>query len=229
MGHHRGVKPWEITWVLFDAQAACAFSWGQQSRVEIVERSRTTAGPGGRTLENLFHLMVVISIQTTQLLGFLGALQLTTDKAELRTVVCLNAQATIGPQLPLAAEPVRGLDQRDQAGCSNRADAGNLAQELRGLVFPALGQKLGSQVSPQGLRGKANQSGPKQTLLRSQQNAWLVQIHFVDEGSKVRKIKGAVYASRNVLGGEPKRLSVRHGVRVITPARSSSAAELRVT
>src|SRR5216683_972959 len=56
---------------------------GQQTRVEIVERSPATAGPGGRTLEDLFHLMVVISIQTTELLGFLGALQLSTHKAEL--------------------------------------------------------------------------------------------------------------------------------------------------
>jgi hypothetical protein len=31
--------------------------------------------------------MVVISIQTTNLLGFLGALQLSAYKAELRTVV----------------------------------------------------------------------------------------------------------------------------------------------
>src|SRR5271167_642659 len=86
---------------------------GQQSRVEIAERPRSTAGPGGRTLEDLFHGMIVISIQTTELLGFLGALQLSTDKAELRTIVRLNAQATIGPQLPLAAEPVRGLHQCD--------------------------------------------------------------------------------------------------------------------
>src|ERR1700676_45645 len=63
---------------------------GQQRRVEIVERSRTTAGPGGRTLENLFHLMVVVPIHTTELLGFLGTLQLSAYKAELRTVVCLN-------------------------------------------------------------------------------------------------------------------------------------------
>ncbi len=65
--------------------------------------------------------MVVVPIETTELLRFLGALQLSTDKAELRTVVRLNAQATIGPQLPLAAEPVRGLHQCDQAGGSNRA------------------------------------------------------------------------------------------------------------
>src|ERR1700682_3376897 len=121
---------------------------GQQTRVEIVERSPATAGPGGRTLEDFFHLMVVISIQTTNLLGFLGTLQLPTDKAELRTVVSLNAQATVGPELPLAAEPLRGLHQRDQSRGSNRTDAGNLPQQFRSLVFPALGQKLGSDVSP---------------------------------------------------------------------------------
>src|SRR6202051_1009861 len=63
---------------------------GQQTRVEIVERSPASAGPGGRALEDFFHLMVVISIQTTNLLGFLGALQLSAHKAELRTVMRLH-------------------------------------------------------------------------------------------------------------------------------------------
>src|ERR1700694_4922594 len=49
-------------------------AFGQQSRIEIAERSPTTAGPGGRTLEDLFHLMVVVLIETAELLGFLGAL-----------------------------------------------------------------------------------------------------------------------------------------------------------
>src|ERR1017187_2620556 len=66
---------------------------GQQTRVEIVEHSSATAGPGGRTLEDLFHLMVVISIQPTNLLRFLGALQLSTHKTVLRTVVRLNARS----------------------------------------------------------------------------------------------------------------------------------------
>ena len=43
--------------------------------------------------------MIVISIQTTELLGFLGALQLSTHKAELRTIMRLNAQATVGNNL----------------------------------------------------------------------------------------------------------------------------------
>jgi len=96
--------------------------------------------------------MVVVLIETTELRGFLGALQLSTDKAELRTVVRLNAQATIGPQLPLAAKPVRGLHQRNQTGRSHRTDAGYLAQQFRCFMVPALGQKLGSHVAPQGLQ-----------------------------------------------------------------------------
>src|SRR2546430_2466143 len=100
----------------------------------------------------LRKLWVVISIQTTNLLGFLGTLQLPTDKAELRTVVSLNAQATVGPELPLAAEPLRGLHQCHQASGSNRADAGDLAQEFHCLMFPALRQQLRSQGSPQALQ-----------------------------------------------------------------------------
>jgi hypothetical protein len=39
--------------------------------------------------------------------------------------------------LPLAAKPVRGLHQPDQAGGSNRTDAGNLTQQFLGFMFPA--------------------------------------------------------------------------------------------
>ena len=84
--------------------------------------------------------MVVILIETTNLLRFFRTLQLSADEAILRTVARLNAQPTIGPELPLAAEPVRRLHQRDQAGGPNRTDAGNLAQQFRGFVFPALRQ-----------------------------------------------------------------------------------------
>src|SRR5262252_4848484 len=58
-----------------------------------------------------------------------------------RDATCVyGAQATVGPQLSLAAEPVWGLHQRDQACGSNRTDAGNLTQQFRGFVFPALRQ-----------------------------------------------------------------------------------------
>src|SRR5712691_8834429 len=82
-------------------------------------RSRVTDPPhswlGRGSLEDLFHLMVVILIQTPNLLRLLRALQLSVHVAVLRTVAGLNAQATIGPELPFAAEPVRRLHQREQA------------------------------------------------------------------------------------------------------------------
>ena len=82
--------------------------------------------------------MVVIPIETANLLRFFRTLQLSADKAVLRTVAGLNAQSTIGPELPFAAEAMRRLHQRQQTGGPNRTDAGNLAQQFRGFVFPAL-------------------------------------------------------------------------------------------
>src|SRR6266498_1380547 len=72
------------------------------------------------------------------LLRFLRTLQLSTHEAILRTVAGLNAQSTIGPELPFAAKPVRRLHQCNQAGCPNRTDAGDLAQQFRGFMFPTL-------------------------------------------------------------------------------------------
>ena len=88
--------------------------------------------------------MVVILIQTTNLLWFFRALQLSTDIAVLRTLVRLNAQPTVGPQLSLAAESMRSLHQRQQTSGANRTDAGYLAQQFRRLMFPALRQQLGA-------------------------------------------------------------------------------------
>src|ERR1700732_1361090 len=96
--------------------------------------------------------MVVISIQPTNLLRLLGEVQLSAYKTVLRTVVGLNAQPTVGPELPLATKPVRGLHQPDQARRSNRTDAGNLPKQFRGFMFSALRQKLGSHVSSQVLQ-----------------------------------------------------------------------------
>ena len=47
--------------------------------------------------------------------------------------------ATVGPQLPLAAEPVRGLHQGQQHGSPQLADRGNLAQYFHSLMVPTLG------------------------------------------------------------------------------------------
>jgi len=72
--------------------------------------------------------MIVILIKPTQLLWFLGTLQLSGHVTVLSAVVRLNRETAVGPQLPLGAETMRGLDQRDEQRGSDRPDGRNLAQ-----------------------------------------------------------------------------------------------------
>src|SRR6266567_5944096 len=52
----------------------------EQALVEVVERSLLAAGHTRRTLEDRFHVMIVILIEPTQLLWFLGTLQLSSQR-----------------------------------------------------------------------------------------------------------------------------------------------------
>ena len=90
-------------------------SLGQQSCVKVLQWSRATTGAHGRTLEDLLHLVVVILIQTADLLWLFGTLQLAIHITMLRAVVRLHRQATVGPQLPFAAKPVGRLHQGETA------------------------------------------------------------------------------------------------------------------
>ena len=73
-------------------------SFVQQTHIKVVQRPHSTAGSGSCSFEDLFHFVVVILIETANLLRFLGALQLSADKAVLPTIVRFNAQSAIGPQ-----------------------------------------------------------------------------------------------------------------------------------
>src|SRR5271169_1331648 len=119
----------------------------EQALIEIAERSLPAAGHGGRTLKDGLHIMVMILIEPTQLLWFLSTLQLSAYVPVLRTVARVDRQTAVRPQLPLAAEAMRGLDQRHQQSGANRTDRRNLPQQFRGPMFPALGQ----QIPPHGL------------------------------------------------------------------------------
>src|SRR5713101_7746639 len=99
-------------------------AFGEQALVEIVEHSLAAAGHTRRTLEDGFHIVIMILIEPTQLLGFLGTLQLSSHVTVLRAVARLNRETAVGPQLPLGAETMRGLDQCDEQRGSDRADRG---------------------------------------------------------------------------------------------------------
>lgn len=49
------------------------------------------------TLEDFFHLMIMVLIEPTQLLGFLGTLQLSSHVTVLRAAARLNRQTAVGP------------------------------------------------------------------------------------------------------------------------------------
>src|SRR6266853_5113289 len=100
----------------------------EQALVEIVERSLSAAGHRRRTLEDGFHIVIMILIEPTNLLGLLRTLQLSAHVTVLRTVARIDRQSAVCPQLPLGAETMRRLDQRDEQRGSDGADRRNLAK-----------------------------------------------------------------------------------------------------
>ena len=69
----------------------------EQALVEVVERSLSAAGHTRRTLEDFFHLMIVILIEPTQLLWLFRTLQLSSHVMVLSAVVRLNRETAVGP------------------------------------------------------------------------------------------------------------------------------------
>ena len=81
----------------------------EQALVEIVERSLSAAGHRRRTLEDGFHIVIMILIAPTNLLGFLAALELSGNVTMLCTVAHIDRQTAVGPQLPLGSGKGSGL------------------------------------------------------------------------------------------------------------------------
>ena len=72
---------------------------GQQFCVKDLQWSGATTGAQSRTFEDLLHLVVLILIQTADLLWLFGTLQLSVHITMLGAVVGLHSQTTVGPQL----------------------------------------------------------------------------------------------------------------------------------
>ena len=69
----------------------------EQALVKILEWSLLATGHVGRTLKDVFHIVIMILIEPTKLLWFLGTLQLSGHVTVLRAVVRLNRQTAVGP------------------------------------------------------------------------------------------------------------------------------------
>src|SRR6516225_3469088 len=75
--------------------------------VEILQRPSGGSGSGGRTLEDIFQIVIMVEVQPANGQGLFGAFQLATDEAIFPAGVGPECQATIGPELPLGTETVR--------------------------------------------------------------------------------------------------------------------------
>src|SRR6201987_6042388 len=88
-----------------------------------------TAGPARCSLEDVFHLVVMIPIQTTNLLRFFRTLQFSSHKAVLRTIMSFNAQfhcrstvvACYGTGAGFASTQLSGLPESDRCRESDAA------------------------------------------------------------------------------------------------------------
>ena len=98
------------------------------------------AGLCRRTFEDVFQIMTVVLIETTQLDWLVASLQLTLHRVVFSTAVRLQRQTAVRPELFLGAKPVRRLDQRHQQSRPNRTDIRNLAEQVRRGMLAALRQ-----------------------------------------------------------------------------------------
>ena len=93
-------------------------------------------------LEDRLEIVVVIPVQTPKHHRLRAASPSTLHVAIFPAAVRLDRQAAVGPQLSLSAKPIGGLKDGHSKRGPDRPEAWNLAQQLRGPMFLALGQKI---------------------------------------------------------------------------------------
>src|SRR5580704_7920842 len=82
---------------------------GHERSVEVLERPGDSGGPRGRTLKDIFQIVIMVLVESADGEEFLGALDLAFHETVLPTDAGLQRQAAIGPELSLGAKSVRCL------------------------------------------------------------------------------------------------------------------------
>src|SRR5688572_11214771 len=128
-------------------------SAGDQSAIELLKWPGYGGSSGGRTLEDIFQIVIVVGVEPANRQELLRALQPGSHKVVLSAAVRLQSQTAVGPKLSLGAKTMRRLDQSDQQGPTSRrckeSDGANvvpgacgsrpasLRASMRSLLFPA--------------------------------------------------------------------------------------------
>src|ERR1700690_4644712 len=96
--------------------------------------------------------MIVIPIESAYRHELLGSSELSLQNAVFAADGSLQSQTAVGPELPLGAEAMRGLNESDQQSCSDRTNRRNLAQQIRRVVLLALPQQIASDLLTKSLQ-----------------------------------------------------------------------------
>src|SRR4029077_1280853 len=110
--------------------------------IELLKWARYDCSSDGRTLKDIFQVVIVIRVEPANGQESFGTLELTLDKTVFPAAVGLQSQTAVGPELPLGAKAMGRLNQSDQQSRPNGSDRRNLAQPLHRAVLSALGQEI---------------------------------------------------------------------------------------
>src|SRR5215469_17721060 len=97
---------------------------GHTSLIENLKGANSSR-PRGCTFEDVFQIVIMVEVETTNSQDLLRAFQLALDEAVFPAGVGPQCQATVAPELPLGAETVGSLHDRNQQGGADRPDRGN--------------------------------------------------------------------------------------------------------
>src|SRR6266849_8055193 len=90
-------------------------AFGQQTFIELTEGSVDGTSRRGRTLKQVFQIVIVVTVESADKHRLLGAHQLPVLEAVIGAAARLQGQSAVGPELTLAAEAYSA--QRFAAAC----------------------------------------------------------------------------------------------------------------
>ena len=73
-------------------------AFGQQSRVELLQRTGFAGGDDRRPLEQILQIVIAIAVESANRV-FLGSLELSIDGTMIGTATCLDGQTCASPKL----------------------------------------------------------------------------------------------------------------------------------
>src|ERR1700731_155976 len=92
-------------------------TFGNQGRVELLERTRFDRSDGGGTLKQVLQIVIAVSVESANRYLLLGFLELSFHRTVIGTAMRFDGKTAVFPERSFGAESVWCLDQCDQQRC----------------------------------------------------------------------------------------------------------------